>query len=136
VRTAPLTRLFGSLGRGKRFNRALGGAGERLAARHLHREGHRILERNWRSGSGEIDVISALPDGTVVFTEVKTRRGEGHGSPLEAVDAVKRGRIMRASNDYLRRWRLETRSVRYDLIGVLLTEEGALVEIEHVPGII
>ena len=109
-----LSRMIARLGRGKRFNRALGGIGERLAERHLRRRGHRILARNWRSRRGEIDLISGLPDGTVVFTEVKTRRGAEHGEPLEAVDGEKRRRIGGAAQEYLHRWRLESRPIRFD----------------------
>lgn len=130
-----LNRLWNSFGRGKRFNVAVGRAGERIAERHLHRRGHRILARNWRSPRGEIDVISALRDGTIVFTEVKTRRALDHGAPLEAVDEVKRGRLMRAAQDYLRHWGIENRPLRFDLIGIEWLEEDSAPRIEHVEGI-
>ncbi len=125
-----------ALAPGKRHNRAVGQIGETLAARLLHRKGHRLLERNWRSKAGEIDLISALADGTIVFTEVKTRRGEDHGEPLEAVDDVKRDQVMRVSSDYLRRWRLERRPVRYDLIGITFDAGRAGPRIEHIEGIL
>ncbi|MBN1475858.1 YraN family protein [Candidatus Sumerlaeota bacterium] len=125
-----------ALGRGRHFNRDLGALGERLAVRHLRRRGHRILETNWTSPRGEIDIISALDDGTLVFTEVKTRRGAGHGEPLEAVDGAKHAQVMAVSQDYIRRWRLERRPVRCDLIGVLLSEDGTDPRIDHVEGVI
>ena len=55
--------------------RALGQAGERLAAAHLEHKGYEILRRNVYSAQGEIDLITRAPDGTIVFVEVRTRRG-------------------------------------------------------------
>lgn len=123
-------RALARLGPGKRFNRDVGALGERLALRHLLRQGHRPLARNWRSRAGEIDLITALPDGTIVFTEVKTRRGEAFGEPLEAVDGEKRDRLLRLAADYLARGRMERRPVRFDLIGVRFGPRGE-PEIEH-----
>ncbi len=131
-----LSRALAALGPGKRHNRDVGRLGERLAARHLVKKGHRILERNWRSRTGEIDLISALPDGTIVFTEVKTRRGEQHGAPLEAVNDAKFQQVMRVAQDYLRRWRLEQRPVRCDLIGITVPREGGAPVLEHIEGVL
>jgi putative endonuclease len=105
-----------------------------MAERHLWHRGHRILERNWTSSRGEIDLISALPDGTIVFTEVKTRRGVEHGDPLEAVTEQKSEQVMRVAQDYLRMWQMEDRPVRFDAIGVLVDESDG-VSLEHIEGI-
>ncbi|MBJ7400961.1 YraN family protein, partial [Mycolicibacterium sp.] len=59
--------------------RELGAVGEQLAVDHLRALGLRILERNWRCRYGELDVIAADGDRTVVFIEVKTRSGDGFG---------------------------------------------------------
>jgi putative endonuclease len=131
-----LSRALAALGAGKHFNREVGTLGEHLAERHLWRRGHRILARNWRSRLGEIDLVSALPDGTIVFTEVKTRRGEEHGEPLEAIDDDKHRRLMMLADDYLRRWRLERRPVRFDLIGIVCPPGGGPPELEHIEGMI
>jgi len=129
-----LTQAFGGIARGKRFNRRAGDLGERIAERHLHARGHRLLERNWHSHTGEIDIISALPDGTIVFTEVKTRRGEEHGTPIEAFDDIKQGQVARVADDYIRMWRLERRPVRFDVIGVTVDERG-VAAVEHIEGV-
>ncbi len=72
----------------------LGRAGEDRAAIHLTAAGYRILHRNWRTRGGEIDII-AERGGIIAIVEVKTRRGDLFGDPLEAIDARKRARLWR-----------------------------------------
>ena len=67
-----------------RRNRARGQWGEHLAARHYQRLGCRVLDRNWRSPTGELDLVVADGD-TVVFCEVKARRSETYGPAAAAV---------------------------------------------------
>lgn len=86
---------------GKGNNMRLGSAGEEAAARALETEGYRILERNYLSRVGEIDII-AEKDADIVFVEVKTRRGAVYGRPCEAVNARKRQRLRNAAICYLR----------------------------------
>lgn len=97
--------------------KALGTEGERAAEKFLRRQRYTILERNYRSPLGEIDLI-ALDGETVVFIEVKTRSGEGHGNPLEAVDARKQRQISRVAQSFLLRHRLQDRPARFDVVGV------------------
>lgn len=70
----------------------LGRAGEDRAARYLVDAGYRLIERNWRSAQGELDIVAARGV-EIVVVEVKTRRGDGFGHPLEAIDARKRARL-------------------------------------------
>lgn len=77
-----------------------GRRGEAIAARYLESEGWEILDRNWRAGHGEIDLVVRLGD-LVAFVEVKTR-GCG-GDPLEGITRAKRREVERAA----RRWILE-----------------------------
>ena len=63
---------------------SLGEKGEEIAMLHLKQQGYRILEQNFRTKLGEIDIV-AVDSGSLVFVEVKTRRGITHGSPLEAI---------------------------------------------------
>ncbi len=82
----------------------VGRAGEAIARRHLEHLGWRVLQENYRCKQGEIDIVAEEPtrDGTVlVFVEVKTRRGRAHGSPMEAVDAVKQKKIGAVALAYL-----------------------------------
>lgn len=80
---------------------ALGRWGERVAERHYRRDGYRVLARNWRCGSGEIDLILEHA-GTIVFCEVKTRSSEAFGHPAEAVDQRRQGRLRRAAVEWMR----------------------------------
>lgn len=111
----------------------VGEHGEQLAARHLVDNGLVLLERNWRCGQGEIDLV--LREGAVlVFCEVKTRRDTRFGHPLESVAPDK----LRRLHGLAARWQ-EDRGmwpahVRLDLVGVLLGRDG-VVEIEHVRGV-
>ena len=121
--------------------RALGRRGEDLAATHLERHGWRIVERNFRTRGGEIDLIVAR-DGTLAFCEVKTlvaRRAppaSGPANPLECVGPAKRSRVRRMARAWLADGRDEDqeprhRCVRLDVIGVLLAPDGTLLRLEH-----
>jgi putative endonuclease len=72
--------------------RALGAAGEDVAAQWYVEAGYAVLDRNWRCREGELDLVVARP-GVVVFCEVKTRRSDAFGAPLEAVTVTKQRRL-------------------------------------------
>src|SRR6185369_13795840 len=95
----------------------LGRFGEELAVRHLIAGGAEILDRNWRCGDGELDIV-ALDGGTLVFCEVKTRTGARHGTPAEAVDARKVARIRRLAVRWLAEHPPRSGPVRFDLVAV------------------
>ncbi len=82
--------------------RDLGKIGEDIACGLLEEMGHVILERNWRSGHLEIDIISYDPEG-IHFVEVKTRSQNIQAPPQENVDRRKQRRIVQAAQDFLRR---------------------------------
>ena len=82
------------------YRRDLGRQGEDIACSFLESLGHQILERNWRSGHLEIDIISIGADG-IHFVEVKTRRRSIQAPPQENVDRAKQARIVRAAGRYL-----------------------------------
>lgn len=86
---------------GKDFRRELGRLGEDIACGLLVKMGHSVLERNWRSGHQEIDIISYAPDG-IHFVEVKTRRESIQAPPQENVDRKKQANIVKAANAFLR----------------------------------
>jgi putative endonuclease len=81
--------------------RALGAEGERRAAAHLEGHGWRVLARNVRAGGVELDLI-AERQGVVAFVEVKARRSRSFGPGELAVDARKRGRLLRGAAAWLR----------------------------------
>ena len=96
----------------------LGALGEQLAVEHLRALGLRILVRNWRCRYGELDVIAADGDRTVVFIEVKTRSGDGFGGIAEAVTRAKVRRIRRLAGIWLAGQDTGWAQVRIDVIGV------------------
>lgn len=67
----------------------LGKAGETQVVRYLEHKRCRILARNWRIKTGEIDIIAQSPDGTYLFVEVKSRSSELFGHPLESISPEK-----------------------------------------------
>jgi putative endonuclease len=105
-------------------NRAVGAYGERLALRHLVQAGLVVLDRNWRTGTGEIDIIAREGD-VLVFCEVKTRRGSTFGTPAEAVVPAKVTKLRRLAAEWLARARVRPREVRFDVVEVLAPLRGA-----------
>ena len=117
--------------------RALGALGERLACSHLSSRGFAILDRNYRTRHGELDVV-ASDSRYLVFCEVKTRvsrRSGGVFGPLTAVGPDKRRRLRRMAREWLaeRAGGLRTRppQIRFDALGVTLTPDGRLLGLEH-----
>lgn len=97
-------------------NEKLGRKGERKAARYLIFRGWKILERNYRTPYGEIDII-AKRRGVMAFIEVKTRTTDEFGTPAEAVDEKRKRRYIMGANYFLAN-RIVDMTVRFDIIGV------------------
>ena len=96
----------------------LGEQGERRAARHLRRQGYKIVATRRRLRYGEIDVV-AVDGKTVVFVEVKTRRTEAGIRPADAIDALRRRRMTRAATAFLKSHNLLAYPARFDIVEVL-----------------
>ena len=86
---------------GKNHRRELGKLGEDIACEWLKQHGHIVLERNWRSGHLEIDVITFDAEG-IHFVEVKTRRLNIQAPPQDNVDRAKQANIVKAAGRYLK----------------------------------
>jgi putative endonuclease len=117
--------------------RHLGAAGEQLAAEHLQRRGYAIVERNFRTRWGELDIVAC--DGrTLVFCEVKARREArgGTADPLESVRRGKRNQVRKMAGRWLieRIDRPRVDELRFDAIGVTFDQAGRLVRLDHVEG--
>ena len=113
--------------------RQLGKAGEQLAADHLARRGYAILDRNYRTRWGELDIV-ACDDRAIVFCEVKCRiAGHAGRDPLESVHDRKRAQIRRMAGRWLaeRPDRPRVRDLRFDAIGITLTADGRLLRLDH-----
>ena len=96
-----------------------------MAARFLRTRGYKILYRNFRDRrGGEIDIVCRDGD-TLVFVEVKTRRSEEFGRPIEAVDRQKQLRVSKGGLAWLRLLDNPDIVFRFDVVEVLLPEGGA-----------
>jgi putative endonuclease len=114
----------------------LGRHGEKLAAEHLIRRGYRIIDRNYRTRWGELDIV-AFDGTTLAFCEVKTRRmADDRRDPLESVRVQKRSRIRKMASRWLveRADRPRADELRFDAIGVTFDLSGRLVRLEHLEG--
>lgn len=118
----------------------IGALGESIAARHLIHDGYRMLDRNYRTRHGELDIVAA-GRGCIVFCEVRSRvRGGGGGpsGPLDSIGPEKRRRLRRMATEWLadrsgrRAGDRGEESLRFDAIGVTLAADGTLISLEHV----
>lgn len=106
----------------------LGKWGEETAVQYLKDNGYAILERNYRKGHLEIDII-AYYEGLLVVVEVKTRSSDTFMRPEEAVNHKKRVDLMRLATYYIKSHRM-TEEVRFDVISIVANAQGT--EIQHI----
>ena len=116
-----------------RARRDLGAFGERVAAAHLEAKGYRIRERNFRVADGEIDII-AERGGTLVFLEVRTRRGGSRGTAAESITARKAAHLLAAAQAYAQANPDCPAEQRIDVIAVVLAADGRVVSVEQIEG--
>ena len=108
-----------------------GRRGERLAAWYLFFHGCRILERNYRYGRYEIDIVAReRRTGILLFVEVKTRSSTVYGRPVDAVTAKKQLFLTRAAQGYLKAHRCPDARTRFDVVEVYTRP----LRIVHLPG--
>jgi putative endonuclease len=108
--------------------KSLGDKGEDLAALALKKQGYKVLERNYRTPLGEIDLI-ARHGGELVFIEVKTRTSARFGMGQEAVHYGKQARLRKLADYYLKQKRLGEVAVRFDVVGILWQEGEPQIEV-------
>ncbi len=106
----------------------LGRLGEDMAVEYLREKGYGVLERNWKLGDLEVDIIARVGE-TIVLVEVKTRSSDWMQRPEEAVDRRRRDRLCRAVNAYVKgkRWNGD---VRIDIVAIVVNEKRR--EINHI----
>jgi len=112
----------------------LGRAGEEQAAAFLQKAGYRIIARNWRCPSGEIDLVAESGD-WLIFVEVRSRRNTGtFGTAAESVNFRKQKQVRETAEVYLYRNRCFNRKIRFDVIAVQWSMDGQVNEIQHIRG--
>ena len=114
-------------------NIVLGNIGEDIAANYLQELGYKILDRNWRFQRVELDIVAHLGS-LLVFCEVKTRRSNSHGIPVEAITPIKLQNIRTAALHWLSNHQTKHQGIRFDAISVVY-REGNSVTISHIKGI-
>ena len=102
--------------------------GEQIAANFLQNKGYQILERNWRYGKKEVDIIAIRGD-MAILTEVKTRSSATLAYPEDAVNNQKQQHLRAAAQGFLEQYR-EYRHVRFDIVSILM-EAGHVKQIIH-----
>ena len=111
----------------------IGILGERHAARALRAAGLTIIEGNFRTKHGEIDLI-AREGQVLVIVEVRTRTGGANITPLDSVNSSKQQQIIRMAHHYLRAKHLQDCAVRFDVVEVIATPQGSVLDVHHFPG--
>lgn len=108
----------------------LGRKGEDIACRYLESIGHTVIERNWRSGHLEIDIISCDTAG-IHFVEVKARRHNIQAPPQDNVNALKQKKIVKAAQSYLRKGKgagVRNKECMFDVVAVTFREDTVITE--------
>jgi putative endonuclease len=112
--------------------KATGVRGEEEAARFLSRCGYAILDKNVRTRAGEIDLV-AKEGKTLVFVEVKTRKALDGDPPQAAVTTRKQNQLGKLAHGYLKLKRLREQPCRFDVVSVIVNDEGSVKLIRHIP---
>jgi len=121
-----------------RIVNAIAKKGEELAVEYLKKKGYKIIDRNFRRGYGEIDIVaidSSEREKILIFIEVKTRSSTKFGSPLEAISPWKLKFLIRTAQFYKMIHPNLPNSLRIDAISVRLISNNSLGSIEHIENI-
>ena len=120
----------------EKYRQIIGKQGEDKAKNYLKRRGYHILECNYRTKAGEIDLIAKEKD-CLVFVEVKTRTTEEYGTPAEAVSFYKQQHMVKSAQYYLARHGGEC-ECRFDVIEVRMSAKGwfRLARINHLKNVL
>ena len=112
----------------------IGARAEAAAVRYLKRQGYRILERNLRTRLGEIDIV-ATDDDCLVVVEVRSRREDSPVSPRETLTRQKRSKLRALTEQLRKKYHLQDKPVRVDLVEVTLSQRGKVKSCQLLPGL-
>ncbi|MDD3652822.1 MAG: YraN family protein [Desulfotomaculaceae bacterium] len=110
----------------------LGRLGEEIAAKHLEKDGYEIVNRNYRSQLGEIDIIALDRDGIIVFVEVRSRSGDQYGLAQESVNGKKQYKLRQLAWQYLKMTSKTGCQCRFDVIAILFSSNNTVKRLEHI----
>lgn len=114
--------------------KAVGKKGEKLAQDFLKSKGYRILEANYRSSIGELDIVAENKN-RLAFVEVRTRSSAEYGTPEESITEIKKEKLVSLCMEYINTHDI-SREWHLDLVAVELNQEGKLVRLEHIPDVL
>lgn len=103
-------------------SKELGKLGETYAALRLMQQGWHVIDRNWHSRQGELDLVMITPEQKLVFVEVKTRRSVQYGTPLEAINQDKRNKLRKAGMQWIEKFGTDIPRyrIRFDAVSILV----------------
>ena len=113
----------------------IGLLGERAAQKYLQLKGYVIIERNYHSRFGEIDIIAKQRE-RFVFIEVKARTSINYGLPEQAVNLRKQKKVFKTIQDYFWKRKIITENYRFDVIAVFLNMTTKIAKIKHYESVI
>lgn len=114
----------------KRHNKKIGFLGEKRAVNYLMNNNYNIIEKNFRTLLGEIDIIAEDKNtNEIVFIEVKTRANYNYGTPSESVNNIKKLHILKTANYYLYKNDINDKNIRFDIIEIYLLKK--IYKINH-----
>ena len=105
--------------------------GEALAERYLIEAGYEIIAKNWRCAAGELDLIARQGE-TLVFVEVRARRGAQLGSPEESITPAKQAKLIELAYTFLAENALENDTWRIDVIAIVLNRHNNVQRLNHI----
>ncbi len=103
----------------------IGQEGEKLALQWLKKQGYKVLERNWRTRSGEVDLIAEKAK-SLFFIEVKFRQNKSYGSAWETIHAAKQKRLVKASLNFLQKKQLFSSEIKMAALIIERNQENSL----------
>ncbi len=114
------------------MGKRLGALAEDLAQDYFLQRGYKLLERNFRSAPGEIDLILEKDD-YLIFVEVKARKSTKYGLPQEAVTPMKQHTIRRVAEAYMQDKKKTGLQVRFDVLAITFPGQETAPRFEHIP---
>lgn len=115
----------------KQYNYPKGKLGEGIASKFLHKKGYKVLEQNFQTRYGELDLI-CTNNNEIIFVEVKLKIGERYGTPEEMVGKRKLSQVQKTAESYLQKnYRLRELVPRIDVVAIVLNEDNSVNRIDH-----